>query len=175
MILGEEMDDDVMDQQKFATAAMVLAKSLVDREQAMDKTYDPQKGHILPELPLSEAYYIMTRVDFLKEFDHINVFTIDSHATVRADSVPMMNAFREVCSKPGFDEHLQKTIDRISAIESLGRTRELTIKDLWDGGKYRFTALNAKGQSERATLFEVAPGKEEDEADGEQNPWPRGR
>ena len=89
MILGQEMDDDVMDQQKFASAAMVLAKSLVEREKAMEMTYDPKKGHILPEMPLYEAYYVMTRVDFMKEYDHFNVFTIDSNAMVRADSVPM--------------------------------------------------------------------------------------
>lgn len=34
-------------------------------------------------------------------------------------------------SHSGFDEYLEATLDRISAIESLGRTRELTIKDLW--------------------------------------------
>jgi hypothetical protein len=27
------------------------------------------------------------------------VFTIDSKAMVRADSVPMMNAFREICAE----------------------------------------------------------------------------
>ena len=36
-ILGAEMDDDVMDQQKFCTAAMVLAKALVDMERERDQ------------------------------------------------------------------------------------------------------------------------------------------
>lgn len=31
-MLGEAMDDDVMDQQKYASAAMVLAKALVEKE-----------------------------------------------------------------------------------------------------------------------------------------------
>lgn len=42
----------------------------------------------------------------------------------------MMNAFREVVNEKGFDEYLHKTLDRISAIESLGRTREIVSKDL---------------------------------------------
>lgn len=65
-ILGSDMDDDVMDQQKFASAAMVLAKALVDREKEMEKTYDPEQGHILPEIPLHKARQIMTRADFIK-------------------------------------------------------------------------------------------------------------
>lgn len=138
-ILGEEMDDDVMDQQKYASAAMVLAKALVDREKDMDATYDASTGHILPQIPLHEARQIMTRADFIQGYDHDNLFTIDSKAMVRADSVPMMNAFRKICGEEGFEEHLEATLERINAIESLGRTRELTIKDLWNKGKYRAT------------------------------------
>ena len=65
-ILGEEMDDDVMDQQKYASAAMVLAKALVDREKEMASTYDPVQGHLLPMIPLHEARQIMTRSDFIR-------------------------------------------------------------------------------------------------------------
>lgn len=65
-ILGMEMDDDVMDQQKYASAAMVLAKALVDMEKDMEKTYDPEHGHILPEIPLHKARQIMTRADFIQ-------------------------------------------------------------------------------------------------------------
>ena len=45
---------------------MVLAKALVEREKEMEKTYDPEKGHILPEIPLHEAREIMTRADFIE-------------------------------------------------------------------------------------------------------------
>ncbi|KAL9028520.1 MAG: hypothetical protein Q9196_003128 [Gyalolechia fulgens] len=129
-ILGEEMDDDVMDQQKYASAAMVLAKALVDQEKEQGSKYDPETGRILPQIPLHKAREIMTRADFIKDYDHNNIFTIDAQAMVRADSVPMLNAFREICSEEGFDEHLQATLGRISAIESLGRTREIVAKDL---------------------------------------------
>jgi len=74
----------------------------------------------------------------------------------------MQNAFREVCSEEGFEEHLEATLERISAIESLGRTRELTIKDLWNGGKYKITSRNAKGNVDKDLTFEVQPRKNED-------------
>jgi hypothetical protein len=124
---------------------MVLAKALVEREKEMKKTYDAEKGHILPQMPLHEARQVMTRADFIQSYDHDNIFTIDSNAMVRAHSVPMQNAFREICAQPGFDQHLEDTLERISAIESLGRTRELTIKDLWDQGKYRVLVHDPKG------------------------------
>ena len=78
----------------------------------------------------------MTRADFIQQYDQRNLFTIDSEAMVRADSVPMQNAFREICSQPGFEEHLEKTLLRLDELESLARTRELVIKDLSKGGGY---------------------------------------
>lgn len=143
---------------------MVLAKALVDREKEM-KTYDPAKGHILPQIPLHEARQIMTRADFIQTYDHENIFTIDSRAMVRADSVPMQNAFREICSWPDFDEHLEGTLTRIGDIESLGRTRELTIKDLWNGGKYNLALVDNKGRSTGSAEFSVVEGKEDEEGD----------
>jgi hypothetical protein len=136
-ILGEEMDDDVMDQQKWASAAVVLATALVDKEEEMERTYDPETGHVLPSFPMHKAQQIMTRSDFVREFDRLNLFSITSRAQVRASSVPMHRAFKQIVAEPGFREHLQATIDRIAAIESLGRTRELVTKDLVLGGKYQ--------------------------------------
>lgn len=143
-ILGEEMDDDVMDQQKYASAAMVLAKALVDQEREVGAKLHPEDRYLLPQIPLHKARQIMTRADFIKDYDHINIFTIDAQAMVRADSVPMMNAFREICNEEGFEEHLEATLNRISAIESLGRTRELVAKDLVGGALYKI-----KGRPDR--------------------------
>jgi hypothetical protein len=165
-ILGDEMDDDVMDQQKYASAAMVLAKALVDREKEMEAVYDPDHGHILPQIPLHEARYIMTRADFIQEYDAINIFTIDSKARVRADSVPMMNAFREICAEEGFEEHLEATLDRIGDIESLARTREITIKDLWHGGKFLLKTKDTRGNPTGSV--EVAVAGEEEGGKGDQ-------
>lgn len=109
----------------------------------------------------------MTRADFIQSYDHINVFTIDPQARVRADSVPMQRAFREICAQPGFDEHLQATLDRISAIESLGRTREVTLKDLWDGGRYAVKMRDAEGKVVGESSFETVAKAKEGEGDGE--------
>ncbi|OAA77927.1 ATPase domain, prokaryote [Akanthomyces lecanii RCEF 1005] len=139
-ILGMEMDDDVMDQQKWAAAAMVLAQALVAKEKDMDLTYDPVIGHMLPSFPFHIAQELMTRCDFIRKLDSLNLFSITSKADVRASSVPMHRAFQEICSQPGFDKHLELTIQRIADIESLGRTRELVAKDLVLGGHYEIEA-----------------------------------
>ncbi|KAK2812794.1 hypothetical protein FQN50_001123 [Emmonsiellopsis sp. PD_5] len=162
-ILGAEMDDDVMDEQKYSSAAMVLAKELVDREKEMDNIYDPETGHILPQMPLHEARQVMTRADFIQSYDHDNIFTIDSKAMVRADSVPMQIAFREICSQPGFDDHLEKTLDRISDIESLGRTRELTVKDFWNKGSFKAVMRDTKGRETGTIEVGVVKPEEDDD------------
>ena len=146
-ILGRDMDDDVMDQQKWAAAAVVLATALVDQEAEMERTYDPELGHVLPSFALHKAQEIMTRADFVRQLDRLNLFSITSRAKVRASSVPMHLAFQQIVAEPGFREHLQDTIDRIAAIESLGRTRELVAKDLVFGGKYKIRkAADANGK-----------------------------
>ncbi len=128
-------------------AAVVLADALVTREGEMDQTFDPVTGHVLPAFPLHEAQEIMTRADFVREFDRRNLFTITSAAHVRASSVPMQQAFRQICSAPGFRRHLDATIKRIGDIESLGRTRELVAKDLVNGEKYDIQRLPSSSSS----------------------------
>ncbi|RKF81651.1 putative p-loop containing nucleoside triphosphate hydrolase [Golovinomyces cichoracearum] len=140
-ILGSEMDDDVMDQQKHASAAMVLAQALVKAEDNLSTSNSESES--LPEIPLHIARQIMTRGDFIKDYDHKNLFTITSTAKVRADSVPMQLAFRSICKEPGFDEHLEKTLQRIADIESLGRTREIVAKDLLLGSKYKISPTDS--------------------------------
>lgn len=142
---------------------MVLAKALVDKEKEMEKTYDPETGHVLPDFPLHIARYIMTRADFIQQYDADNLFTIDSKALVRADSVPMQHAFREICSVEGFADFLEATLDRISDIESLGRTRELTVKDFWHGGKFKTILRDYKGRETGA--LEVGVEKPQGEED----------
>ncbi|KAJ4336136.1 hypothetical protein N0V95_008697 [Ascochyta clinopodiicola] len=166
-ILGEEMDDDVMDQQKYASTAMVLANALYHRYNEMDSTYDSQIGHILPEFPLHRARFIMTRSDFIRQHHELSIFAIDSHAMVRADSVPMQRAFNEICAEPGFEKFLNATLDRISDIESLGRTKELTFKDLWEGGKYRLTTRDQRGEVSGSVEVETVekPGDDDDDDD----------
>jgi hypothetical protein len=144
---------------------MVLAQALYKKSLENDQTYDPITGHVLPELPLHEARYIMTRADFIRQHHNLSIFAIDSHARVRADSVPMQRAFNDICSQPGFDEFLQKTIDRIADIESLGRTKELTLKDLWEGGKYKITTRDRKGNVDKGVEMEAVGAKKDDNND----------
>ncbi|EFX06101.1 hypothetical protein CMQ_4170 [Grosmannia clavigera kw1407] len=167
-ILGADMDDDVMDQQKWAAAAMVLAQALVDKEAAVGlaagngdeeqertdvaeassvastaNTVCTARPPMRPSFALHEAQQIMTRADFVREMDRRNLFTITSQGHVRAASVPMQAALRQICGMPGFREHLDATVQRISDIESLGRTRELVAKDLVLGGRYELAASKA--------------------------------
>lgn len=145
---------------------MVLAKALVEAESEQEHTYDPEDGsHVIPQIPLHLARQIMTRADFIKSYDHINLFTITSTAFVRADSVPMQRAFRSICSEKGFDELLEGTLQRISDIESLGRTREIVAKDLVLGGKY--SILMREGQRRGERVVEVVLEEKKEEGDDE--------
>lgn len=132
---------------------MVLAQALVKAEQHDEHDdYHPDDGsHNIPQIPLHKARQIMTRADFIRQYDHINLFTITSTAFVRADSVPMQRAFRDICGEEGFDEHLEATLTRIADIESLGRTREIVSKDLVLGGRYKFTVKDGEKRGEKVT------------------------
>jgi hypothetical protein len=54
--------------------------------------------------------------------------SLDRNFHVRPDSHVTLSAIRSVVSEEGFDDLLDSVMDRISAIESLGRTRELFLK-----------------------------------------------
>lgn len=148
---------------------MVLALALVDQENSSDasrSSYDPVQGHVLPSFPMHIAQQIQTRADFVREMDKLNLFTITSDAQMRASSVPMHRAFREICEIPGFREHLEKTSRRIDAIESLGRTRELVAKDLVWGGKYEITKENV-GKEAKVVVSLKQPPEEDDDDDAD--------
>ncbi|KFA60550.1 hypothetical protein S40285_09302 [Stachybotrys chlorohalonatus IBT 40285] len=130
-ILGQDMDDNAEDHQDFSTAAMLMAKALVAREEEM--AHDAAGPLTLPAIPLHKARELMTRPDFIKGHDHLNIFSIDSECMVRADSMAMQNVFRDICSQEGFEGHLQETLDRLDELESLGRTREVAFKNLTKG------------------------------------------
>ncbi|KAG0683279.1 hypothetical protein C6P40_002139 [Pichia californica] len=139
-LLGADMDDDVMESGKFATSAMLLMRELVemDRKRKENSQSDDIIDVVnLPQLPLWRARQVMTRPDYIEKYDKMNIFTIGTDSNVRADSVPMMRAFHEIASHSDFDSTLRETIDRISEIESLGRTREIVFKDLTHGGRFK--------------------------------------
>lgn len=169
-LLGMDMDDDVMESGKFSTSAMLLMRAFVemDRGGLANASYGDHNNedHHLPDLPLWRARQIMTRADYIQQYDNLNIFTIDSESTVRADSVPMMRAFHEIASQPHFDELLEDTIERVADIESLGRTREVVLKDLNYGSTY---GINHKDKSYEIQLTKSRKQKikDGDEDDGE--------
>ena len=146
---------------------MVLAQALVKAEQEQSSFYHLEDGsHTIPQIPLHKARQIMTRADFIRNYDHINLFTITSTAFVRADSVPMQRAFRSICAEEGFEEHLEATLQRIADIESLGRTREVVAKDLVLGGKYKILLNSGERKSEQTTEIMLQEKKAENGEDG---------
>ncbi|KAI1504372.1 hypothetical protein F5X99DRAFT_37340 [Biscogniauxia marginata] len=159
-ILGKDLDPGGETQQDLSSAAMLLAKTLVDKEEEMRREAGGNFDGRLPQIPIHEARQIMTNSEWIKEHDHNNIFTITSDGMVQADSVAMQNAMREVCRWPGFNEHLQATLDRLDEIESLQRTRELTLKDLTGDGEYRATVAKGTGGATEAVIsLKIAPVK----------------
>lgn len=133
--------DDVADLR--AAGAFLLIQALVQKELEDDI---PFEDHDIPSLPQHLSRRIMTRADLLERLDQCNVIAIDTRSNVRASSVPMMRAFREICGQDYFEGMLQNVLDRISEVESLGRTREIEFKDLkGSDGKVRLKVDIDKG------------------------------
>ncbi|KAK8022120.1 hypothetical protein PG993_012887 [Apiospora rasikravindrae] len=167
-ILGGDLDPGAEDAQDIASSAMLLARALVQKEKAMRAAGTLSDEGRLPQIPLYEAREIMTNPDWIKAHDHMNIFNIDSTGMVQADSVAMQNAMRDVCGLPGFDEQLQATLDRLDEIESLARTREVTLKDLREDGEYRAVverAAAADGRSSTTAMSFKLISKEEEKKD----------
>lgn len=95
-----------------------------------ERERDGYEEHLIPSLSQHLCRRVMTRADLLERLDQCNVIAIDTESNVRASSVPMMRAFREICAEEGFDEMLENVLERIAEVESLGRTREVEFKDL---------------------------------------------
>lgn len=92
----------------------------------------------------------MTRPDYMVDLDALHVISIDRNHNVRPDSRLMLNVFRAVAGEEDFQDkvrdflrkaapmlaltlyfaplQLDNVRDRVDAIESLHRTRELTVK-----------------------------------------------
>ena len=69
----------------------------------------------------------MERIHFLQELDRLNIINIDVNHNVRPDSFLIFHAAQEVVEEEGFEEKLESVRERIDEIESLHRTRELTV------------------------------------------------
>ncbi|KAI9465660.1 hypothetical protein BJY52DRAFT_1113241, partial [Lactarius psammicola] len=139
--LIEDCDDDVMDEQKWSSCSWLLLREFVKMRQEQERQRDDalaaSEDNSLPDLPLPSIPYasficykcrqIMTRADFLEELDSANIISIDINHDVRPDSMLILQAAREVVEEEGFDDLLDSVRARIDEIESLHRTRELTV------------------------------------------------
>ncbi|KAJ7209738.1 hypothetical protein GGX14DRAFT_535039 [Mycena pura] len=132
-----DCDDDVMDEQKWSSCSWLLLREFVrlrkEQERVRDEAIaagqlDPNNTDLpLPTIPFWRCREIMTRADFLEELDHANIIAIDVQHDVRPDSMLILHAAREVVEEEGFDELLDNVRSRIDEIESLHRTREITV------------------------------------------------
>ncbi|EGO00723.1 hypothetical protein SERLA73DRAFT_121157 [Serpula lacrymans var. lacrymans S7.3] len=144
-----DCDDDVMDEQKWSSCSWLLLREFVKlrqeqelarKEAGDDSNLDPID---LPSIPYVGIRWrcrqIMTRPDFLEDLDRVNIISIDINLDVRPDSMLILHAAREVVEEDGFEDLLDNVQNRVDAIESLHRTRELTFKDLVPGDKLRLS------------------------------------
>ncbi|EDR08874.1 uncharacterized protein LACBIDRAFT_249442 [Laccaria bicolor S238N-H82] len=135
-----DCDDDVMDEQKWSSCSWLLLREFVKLRQEQEKErevkisageVDSEEALPLPSLPYWKCREIMTRADFLEELDRLNIIAIDIHHDVRPDSMLILQAAQEVVKGDGFDDVLDGVRSRIDEIESLHRTRELTVRNLF--------------------------------------------
>ncbi|PPQ64938.1 hypothetical protein CVT26_015658 [Gymnopilus dilepis] len=126
-----DCDDDVMDEQKWSSCSWLLLREFVkqreEQETALAESGRDAEDLPLPTIPYWKCRQIMTRADFLEDLDRLNIISIDIQHNVRPDSNLILHAAQEVCKEEGFDELLDNVRDRIDEIESLHRTRELTV------------------------------------------------
>ncbi|CAE6404339.1 unnamed protein product [Rhizoctonia solani] len=139
-----DCDDDVEEEAKWASCTWLLLREFVRRRTEMEEKQalsnqsgeKPAVDHVpAPSIPYYECRRIMTRGDFLARLDQMNIISIDIHHQVQLDSMLTLEAAREVVSQPDFEPMLQAVLARVDVLESLGRTRELTFKDLKAGDR----------------------------------------
>ncbi|CDW97127.1 hypothetical protein [Sporisorium scitamineum] len=122
-----------------------------------------------PHLTWGEARQVMTRPDFIMELDHLNMIHIDRHHHIRADSMPLLRAMRRVAQSEGYADKLESVMDRVSAIESLGRTRELLWKEQGEAGKFLIKKDHKGREVESWTLLGGDERLGRDTEDGDDN------
>ncbi|RSH88872.1 hypothetical protein EHS25_002534 [Saitozyma podzolica] len=140
-----EHDDDVMDEQKWASCSWLLLRHFArqgpvlhseveEDDRAPDDDVerpevDLREDIVLPKVSYEEARRIMTRTDFIEPLDHLHVIAIDTRHNVRPDSVLLLRAAQQVVAEEDFDDMLDQTRDRVDQIEGLHRQSELTVKE----------------------------------------------
>ncbi|KAH7345523.1 hypothetical protein B0J17DRAFT_640209 [Rhizoctonia solani] len=148
-------DDDVEEEAKWASCTWLLLREFVRRRAKMEEEFaasktagvEPAVDHVpVPSIPYYECRRIMTRGDFLARLDQMNIISIDVHHQVQLDSMVTLEAARAVVSEPEFEPMLQGVLARVDELESLGRTRELTFKDVKSGDRIQ-VVIDKTGKS----------------------------
>lgn len=164
----DDDDDDEEDGKDHPSRRRLVESFLTDP--SLDHEADVRGADVPnPHLTWAEARQVMTRPDFIQELDHLNIIHIDRHHHIRADSMPLLRAMRRVAESEGYGGKLESVMDRVSAIESLGRTRELVWKEQGDGGQFLIKKDHKGRQLESWTLLggDERLGRSEDDADEE--------
>ncbi|CAE6504160.1 unnamed protein product [Rhizoctonia solani] len=149
-----DCDDDVEEEAKWASCTWLLLREFVRRRIVMEekrallKKSGEESGvdHVpVPSISYYECMKLMTRGDFLARLDQLNIISIDVHHQVQLDSMLTLEAARDVVSQSDFGPILQGVLTRVDELESLGRTRELTFKDLKSGDRLQLV-IDKTGQ-----------------------------
>ncbi|PWZ03035.1 hypothetical protein BCV70DRAFT_155958 [Testicularia cyperi] len=165
----DDDDDDDNDDNDENQSRRRLTESLIT-DPSLDQEADVRGADVPnPHLTWGEARQVMTRPDFIMELDHLNIIHIDRHHHIRADSMPLLRAMRRVAESQGYADRLESVMDRVSAIESLGRTRELVWKEQGDGGRFLIKKDHKGREFETWTLLggDERLGREPEGADGD--------
>lgn len=128
---GVDLDNDDGDVGSAQSSAHHLVDPSLDQEKDVRGEDVPN-----PHLTWGEARQVMTRPDYLTQLDQMNIIQVNRHHEIRADSMPLLRAFRRIAQEPGYEDKLERVMDRVAAIESLGRTRELLWKEQGEKGKF---------------------------------------
>jgi hypothetical protein len=74
---------------------------------------------------------------------------------VQADSTAAQNTFREVLSQLGFEQQLQDVRDWLNELMSLGRTRELTLKEIVKEGIVQIRVAEGMSDGQGGTVVNI--------------------
>ncbi|GAA5908097.1 ATP-binding protein [Sporobolomyces salmoneus] len=189
-----DCDDDVMDEQKVSYCSFLLfqhfaklageptAQLDIDALNEIEAEREPEAAieldlvNSLPDevdikVTYRNARFIMTRPDYIDDLDSWHIINVDKHHYVRPDSRLMLTVFREVAAENDFQDQLDNVMDRVGFIESLGRTRELTVKtgdgDL--GGFLRLRLGHLLPEHEKKEEDDEDEDEEEEEKEPQEN------
>ncbi|GAA5922852.1 ATP-binding protein [Sporobolomyces koalae] len=149
-----DLDDDVMDEQKVSYCSFLLfqhfaklaqnpkaaiSSAVLKKIEKEEHEHEPEEAieldliNSLPEdldikVTYRDARFIMTRPDYIDDLDQWHIINVDKHHYVRPDSRLMLTVFKEVAAEEDFQDQIDNVMDRVNFIESLHRTRELTVK-----------------------------------------------